>query len=103
MPRPGAWGIHYIQNPALPDGTGVLVSTDFEGEWVANIPADPARTPQRTTEIIHTMIGLPDIEIELLGETTFEYGQTVTDRFREGPVLLGLGAAIRRGCLETGA
>src|SRR5581483_4854623 len=26
--------VHYVQNPALPDGAGVLVTTDNPGEWV---------------------------------------------------------------------
>lgn len=85
--------VHYIQNPNVPDGAGVLVSTDYTGEWVANMSADPERDETETARIIRTMVGVPDLELTILGGTTYDYTHRIADRFREGRVLLAGDAA----------
>lgn len=80
--------IHYIQNPALPDGAGVIVSTDTPGEWVANMSADPQRTAQETIEVIRTLVGLPDLNPEVLGSVSFDYGHWTMDKLKIGRVFL---------------
>jgi 2-polyprenyl-6-methoxyphenol hydroxylase-like FAD-dependent oxidoreductase len=85
--------VHYLQNPDIPDGAGVLVSTDYPGEWVANMSADPERDEATTMEIIRTMAGVPDLQLKILGATTFDYAHRIADRFREGRVFLAGDAA----------
>jgi 2-polyprenyl-6-methoxyphenol hydroxylase-like FAD-dependent oxidoreductase len=80
--------VHYIQNENIPDGAGVLVSTDFKDEWVANMSGDPERDEETTAQIIRTMVGVPDLEFEILGSTTYDYAHRIADRFREGRVFL---------------
>ncbi|VCU69812.1 2,4-dichlorophenol 6-monooxygenase [Pigmentiphaga humi] len=80
--------IHYLQNPALPDGAGVLVSTDYKNEWVANMSADPQRDEGGMREIIKIMTGLPDLDFEIIGTVSYDYGHRIADRFRAGRVLL---------------
>ncbi len=85
--------VHYVQNPALPDGAGVLVSTDNPGEWVANMSADPERDEATTAAIIRTMVGVPDLQLRILGEVTYDYAQRVADCFQAGRVFLAGDAA----------
>lgn len=80
--------VHYLQNPEIPDGAGVLVSTDYANEWVANMSADPSRDAAETERVIRTMVGVPDLQFEVLGTTTFDYAHRIADRFREGRVFL---------------
>lgn len=80
--------VHYIQNPNLPGGAGVLVSTDFRDEWVANMSAEPERDEAGTAEVIRTMVGLPELEFEILDWITYDYAHRIADRFREGRVFL---------------
>lgn len=80
--------VHYLQNPKLPDGAGVLVSTDYPGEWVANMSADPNRDEAATAEIIRIMVGVPDLQFKIIGSTSYDYGHRIADRFRAGRVFL---------------
>lgn len=80
--------IHYIQNPDVPDGSGVVVSTDYKNEWVANMSGDPDRDEAETARIIRTMVGIPDLEFEVLGATTYDYAHRIADKFSEGRVFL---------------
>ena len=80
--------LHYLRNPALPGGSGVLVSTDNPGEWVAGMAADPTRDEASTAAVIRTLVGVPDLELEVLGGATWDIGHRVADRFRAGRVLL---------------
>jgi 2-polyprenyl-6-methoxyphenol hydroxylase-like FAD-dependent oxidoreductase len=80
--------IHYVQNPALPDGAGVVVKTDNPGEWVANMSADPNRDDVATAEVIRTLVGVPDLKLEIIGSVSFDYGHQIADRFKIGRVLL---------------
>lgn len=80
--------LHYLQNPQLPGGAGVIVSTDHPGEWVAGMAADPDRDNKTTTAIIRTLVGVGDLELRLLDESTWESAHRVADRFQAGRVLL---------------
>ncbi len=80
--------IHYIQNAELPDGAGVIVSTDTPGEWVANMSADPDRSEVETEEVIRTLVGIPNLEFEVLDSVSYDYGHWVADRMRAGRVFL---------------
>jgi putative polyketide hydroxylase len=80
--------IHYVQNPALPDGAGVVVGTDNPGEWVANMSADPDRDEAATAEVIRTLVGIPDLQFKMIGSVSFDYGHWVMDKFKVGRVLL---------------
>ncbi len=80
--------VHYIQNPNIPDGAGVLVSTDFVGEWVANMSADPDRDQAGTEEIIRTMVGIPDLDFEIIDSTSYDYAHQIADKFQEGRIFL---------------
>lgn len=83
-----AMTIHYVKNPALPDGSGILVSTDFPNQWVANFSADPDRSPQATRELIKVLLGLDDIEFEVTGDTTYNYSHRIADRLSTQRVFL---------------
>jgi 2-polyprenyl-6-methoxyphenol hydroxylase-like FAD-dependent oxidoreductase len=80
--------LYYLRNPVLPGGSGVIVSTDNPGEWVAGMAADPERDGATTAAVIRTLVGVPDLELEVLGAATWDIGHRVADRFRAGRVLL---------------
>jgi putative polyketide hydroxylase len=80
--------LHYLRNPALPGGSGVIVSTDHPGEWVAGMAADPERDEAGAAAVIRTLVGVPDLALEVLGGATWDIGHRVADRFRAGRVLL---------------
>lgn len=83
-----AMTIHYVKNAALPDGSGILVSTDHPQQWVANFSADPDRTPQATKALIRILLGVPDIEFEITGDTTYNYSHRIADRMSTKRVFL---------------
>jgi 2-polyprenyl-6-methoxyphenol hydroxylase-like FAD-dependent oxidoreductase len=85
--------IHYVKNPALPDGSGILVSTDYENQWVGNFSADPDRTPEETRRLIRILLGLDDIDFEVTGETTYNYSHRIADRLSSRRVFLAGDAA----------
>ena len=80
--------VHYIQNENIPDGAGVLVSTDYKDEWVANMSGDPDRDEEGTRDVIRTMVGIPDLEFDIIDAATYDYAHRIADRFREGRVFL---------------
>ncbi len=88
-----AMTIHYVKNPALPDGSGILVSTDYRHQWVANFSADPERSPAATRELIKILLGLDDVEFEVTGDTTYNYSHRIADRLSTRRVFLAGDAA----------
>src|SRR5574343_167690 len=88
-----AMTIHYVKNPALPDGSGILVSTDYTHQWVGNFSADPNRTPDETRRLIHTLLGLDNVAFEVTGETTYNYPHRIADRLSTQRVFLAGDAA----------
>ncbi|MGA8117649.1 MAG: FAD-dependent monooxygenase [Actinocatenispora sp.] len=80
--------MYYLQNPALPGGSGAFVSTDVPGEYVAAMSADPDRTDQQVVDVIRTIVGIADLPVRVLGANTWEIGHRVVDRMSEGRVHL---------------
>ncbi len=80
--------MYYAQNPALPDGSGAFVSTDRRGEYVAAMSADPDRTDEQVVELVRTIVGVPDLQLQVLGQSTWEIGHRVADRMSAGRVHL---------------
>ena len=80
--------LHYVQNPELPGGSGVVVSTDTPGEWVAGMEHDPARDEAGTVALVRTLTGVPDVPVRVLGQDTWESAHRVADRFADRRVLL---------------
>lgn len=85
--------IHYVKNPDLPDGSGILVSTDYRDRWVANFSSDNTRTPEQTRELIRKLVGLPDLDFEVTGDTTYNYWHRIADRMSTKRVFLAGDAA----------
>jgi putative polyketide hydroxylase len=83
-----AMTIHYVKNPQLPDGSGILVSTDYSNQWVANFSADPARDAATTQQLIRLLVGVPDLEFEVTGETTYNYSHRIADKLCTARVFL---------------
>mgnify|MGYP001140977761 CR=1 FL=1 len=82
--------IHYVQNTDLPDDSGILVSTDYKNQWVANFSSDAARTPEETRHLIYILLGLTEdqLDIEITGETTYNYSHRIADRLSTQRVFL---------------
>ncbi|MFF4160133.1 FAD-dependent monooxygenase [Streptomyces sp. NPDC001678] len=78
--------MHYLQNPALPGGSGAFVSTDTPGRFVAVVGATEG--DERARELIRLVTGLPELEVKLLGATTWSTACRVADRFSSGRVHL---------------
>lgn len=83
-----AMTIHYVKNAQLPDGSGILVSTDYPQQWVANFSADPARDVETTKALIRTLVGVPDLAFEITGDTTYNYSHRIADRLCTARVFL---------------
>ncbi|MFD8997257.1 FAD-dependent monooxygenase [Streptomyces abikoensis] len=80
--------MHYLQNPALPGGSGAFVSTDTPGRFVAAVEARAPRDEEGAREIVRLVTGLPELEVKLLGATTWSTACRVADRFSSGRVHL---------------
>ncbi|MCC3776549.1 FAD-dependent monooxygenase [Streptomyces sp. UNOB3_S3] len=78
--------MHYLQNPALPGGSGAFVSTDTPGRFVAAVEAP--RDDEHARELIRLVTGLPELEVKLLGATAWSTACRVADRFSSGRVHL---------------
>lgn len=83
-----AMTIHYVKNAQLPDGSGILVSTDDPRQWVANFSADSERDAKTTRELIRLLVGVPDLAFEVTGETTYNYSHRIADRLCTSRVFL---------------
>jgi 2-polyprenyl-6-methoxyphenol hydroxylase-like FAD-dependent oxidoreductase len=83
-----AMTIHYVKNAQLPDGSGILVSTDYPEQWVANFSADPQRDAETTKALIRLLVGVPDLDFEITGDTTYNYSHRIADRLCTARVFL---------------
>ena len=83
-----AMTIHYVKNAQLPDGSGILVSTDYPNQWVANFSADPDRDQEATEALIRILLGVPDLTFEITGDTTYNYSHRIADRLSTARVFL---------------
>ena len=80
--------LYYVQNAALPGGSGAFVSTDAPGRYVASLRPEEGRTEEETIALIRVLTGVPDLEVELLGADTWKIAHRVADRFSAGRVVL---------------
>lgn len=80
--------MYYVQNEALPGGSGVFVSTDEPGRYVAGMQSAEGRTDEETIALIRVITGVPDLEVKLLGADTWSIAHRVADRFSAGRVFL---------------
>jgi 2-polyprenyl-6-methoxyphenol hydroxylase-like FAD-dependent oxidoreductase len=83
-----AMTIHYVKNPALPDGSGVLVSTDHPRQWVGNFSADAGRSAQETDRLIRLLVGVPGLDFQVTGETSYHYSHRIAERLHTRRVFL---------------
>ena len=83
-----AMTIHYVKNAALPDGSGVLVSTDHPRQWVGNFSADPTRSLEETARLIRILVGVPELEFTITGDTTYHYSHRIAERLHTRRVFL---------------
>lgn len=88
-----AMTIHYVKNAQLPDGSGILVSTDYPQQWVANFSADLERDVETTKALIRLLVGVPDLDFEITGDTTYNYSHRIADRLSSARVFLAGDAA----------
>jgi putative polyketide hydroxylase len=78
--------MYHLQNPDLPGGSGVLVSTDTRGEYVAGMAPPPDDATAVAT--IRTLTGVDDLAVTLLDAGSWDIAHRVADRFARGRVLL---------------
>ncbi|QIS07007.1 monooxygenase [Nocardia brasiliensis] len=111
---------HYINAFVRTDLTGVLRGRTFSqcaidndavrclvlsknntDEWSFHLEYDPTTagladyTPRRCVELVRAAIGMPDIDVEVLGRTAWDTGVFVADEYRRGRVFLTGDAAHR--------
>ncbi|MER7013955.1 FAD-dependent monooxygenase [Saccharopolyspora sp. NPDC000359] len=86
--------LHYLQNPQLSGGSGVVASTDHPDQFVVGVGYDPEREgladfpAERAVEQIRLATGVPDLAVEVLAADTTTTGMHVADRFSAGRVHL---------------
>jgi putative polyketide hydroxylase len=90
--------VYYLQNPALPDGSATIVSTDIPDRWVCGIgiPPGQALTDEQCVEIIRAAAGISDLPVALLDRGESTAGSSITrvaDHFSAGRALLAGDAA----------
>lgn len=84
--------LYYVRNERLPEGSGVVVSTDNADELVVGIDYDPQQgadfDAERSVEMIRVVTGIPDLVPDILEARTTELAMQVADRFSAGRVHL---------------
>ncbi|TDV54127.1 FAD-dependent monooxygenase [Actinophytocola oryzae] len=95
LDRPG-FGLYYLQNPELPGGAGVVVSTDEPNRYALAVGYREDVTETDWEALIRTATGVPDLEPVLVtdGVTNGHTAVQVADRFSSGRVHL-IGDAVR--------
>jgi putative polyketide hydroxylase len=92
-------GLYVIQHPQAP---GVLVPTSTDGRWVFGMQWHPEHgervedyDSERCINLVRTAVGLPDLDVELLGVQAFTFAAQVAQHYRKGRVFLAGDAAHR--------
>ncbi|MGW1677043.1 FAD-dependent monooxygenase [Saccharopolyspora sp. NPDC002376] len=86
--------LYNVVNPQVSGGSGVLVSTDHPDQFVVGVVYDPEREgladfpEERAIEQIRMVVGVPDLELEVLEADFTTTGMHVADRFSSGRVHL---------------
>ena len=82
----------FVKNPAAP---GTLSSVNNKDRWVFNVEYAPGQgatvadfTPQRCVELVRTMVGLPELEVEILSMQPWEAAVKVAEHYQHGRVFL---------------
>lgn len=90
------FALYYLQNPALPGNSGVVVSTDTPHRWALSVGHDPAIDEARWLELIRIATGVPDLAPTPVsgGAASGHTAVRVADRFSQGRVHL-IGDAVR--------
>jgi 2-polyprenyl-6-methoxyphenol hydroxylase-like FAD-dependent oxidoreductase len=84
----------YLQNPALPGGSGAIVSTDDPGRYAIGVGVG-SYTAEQWIELIRTAAGIADLDVTLLQTgTNTDTKHWVADEFSRGRVHL-VGDAVR--------
>ncbi len=92
-------GLYFIQHP---QASGVLVPTSTDGRWVFGMQWHPEHgervedyDSERRINLVRTAVGLPDLDVELLGVQAFTFAAQVAQHYRKGRVFLAGDAAHR--------
>jgi len=90
------FGLYYLRNPALPSGSGVVVSTDTPHRWALAVGYEPDIDADRWIELIRIATGVADLDPVLVsgGAASGHTACRVADRFSTGRVHL-VGDAVR--------
>ena len=90
------FGLYYLQNPDLPGGAGVVVSTDEPNRYALGVGYQENVTEDEWLTLIRTATGVPDLNPVLVtdGVTNGHTSVRVADRFSSGRVHL-IGDAVR--------
>lgn len=82
----------FVKNSAAP---GTLSSVNNKDRWVFNVEYYPENgdaasnfTPEHCIELVRTMVGWPDLEVELLSVQAWEAAAKVADHYQVGRVFL---------------
>jgi flavin-dependent dehydrogenase len=90
------FGLYYLQNPDLPEGGGVVVSTDEPNRYALAVGYREGVTDEEWLHLIRTATGVPDLTPTLVtnGVTNGHTAARVADSFSKGRVHL-IGDAVR--------
>jgi 2-polyprenyl-6-methoxyphenol hydroxylase-like FAD-dependent oxidoreductase len=90
------FGLYYLRNPELPQGSGVVVSTDERNRYALSVGYRENVTDGEWVDLIRTATGIPDLMPELLveGVANGHTSARVADTFSQGRVHL-IGDAVR--------
>lgn len=87
--------MHYIQNSALPGGSGTFVSTDVPGRWGAGFKLlENEVTEDEIVGMLRVITGIDDLAAKILDVNSFNIALRVADKFSAGHVHL-VGDAAR--------
>ncbi|MEU4674964.1 FAD-dependent monooxygenase [Amycolatopsis sp. NPDC023774] len=82
-----------IENPAV---SGAFVSVNGTDRWLfstSDFPGSATLGDDGWRDLLRTVVGVPDLEVEVLSLMPWESGMYVADRYAEGRVFLAGGAA----------
>ncbi len=91
--------LHFVQND---DVTGMFIATDAGSRWIFAVANQPAQgestdsfTHVRAVELIRKGVGLPGLEVEIVGIVPWKMQADSAERWRVGNVFLAGDAAHR--------